>query len=229
MKLHNIKSAIELLDVLYGVTVSESEFETMALVAWELIGTKHTKLHRYVGKVEDKTLELPCNVDVIESVHIPVSDSQVSSSSSSYPLSENISTEHYIANYNKSDNLYYNNGKLVNYDVGDGVLYFKKNYPKVEIIYHGILVDEDGLPLVNEKELKAIAAYVAYSYFYKDGLKKRNGDSLQLAQTVKADWLKYCNAARIPDHLSQNDMDSILDVKFRWDRKMYGKSFKPHR
>jgi hypothetical protein len=47
-----------------------------------------------------------------------------------------------------------------------------------------------------------------------------------LANTIKADWLQLCNAARIPDHLSQNDMDAILDVKVRWDRKMYGKSFK---
>jgi hypothetical protein len=49
---------------------------------------------------------------------------------------------------------------------------------------------------------------------------------IQLANAVKSDWLQLCNAARIPDHLSQNDMDAILDVKVRWDRKMYGKSFK---
>ena len=29
------------------------------------------------------------------------------------------------------------------------------------------------------------------------------------------------------DHLSQNDMNAILDVKSRWDRKQYGKSHKP--
>ena len=39
--------------------------------------------------------------------------------------------------------------------------------------------------------------------------------------------MRLCNAARIPAHLSQNDLDSILDVKTRWDRKQYGKSFKP--
>jgi hypothetical protein len=36
-----------------------------------------------------------------------------------------------------------------------------------------------------------------------------------------------CNAARTPDYLSQNDMDTILDAKVRWDRKQFGKSLKP--
>jgi hypothetical protein len=39
--------------------------------------------------------------------------------------------------------------------------------------------------------------------------------------------LRFCNSARIPTHLSQNEMDSILDVKYRWPQKNYGKSFKP--
>jgi hypothetical protein len=38
--------------------------------------------------------------------------------------------------------------------------------------------------------------------------------------------LRLCNAARVPSYFSQNDMDKILDVKTRWDRKQYGKSFK---
>jgi hypothetical protein len=27
--------------------------------------------------------------------------------------------------------------------------------------------------------------------------------------------------------LSQNDLNDVLDVKTRWDRKMYGKKFSP--
>jgi hypothetical protein len=39
--------------------------------------------------------------------------------------------------------------------------------------------------------------------------------------------LKLCRSARIPNNLSQNEMDAILDVRTRWDRKLYNKSFKP--
>lgn len=49
----------------------------------------------------------------------------------------------------------------------------------------------------------------------------------QLAAAVKNDWLRLCNSARIPAHLSQNDINNVLDVKTRWDRKMYGKKFSP--
>ena len=55
------------------------------------------------------------------------------------------------------------------------------------VVYHGIEVDEDGLPLINEKEMRAIAAYVAYATLYKEGLTKRDGGLIQLASTVQAD------------------------------------------
>lgn len=98
------------------------------------------------------------------------------------------------------------------------------------VVYHGILADEEtGLPLLNDKELKAIAAYVAYMSIYKEGIRKRDGNLISLAQTIKADWLRLCNAARIPEHFSQNDMDRILDAKVSWDRKQYAKTLKPIR
>ena len=74
--------------------------------------------------------------------------------------------------------------------------------------------------------MKAIAAFVAWREMLKDGIRKRNADSVKLAQMIEAEWLKRCNAARVKDHLSQNDMDAILDVKTRWDRKQFKKSYK---
>jgi hypothetical protein len=61
----------------------------------------------------------------------------------------------------------------------------------------------------------------------KEGIKKRDQAAMTLSQTVQAEWLKKCNAARIPVHLTQNDMNTILNAKTRWDRKQYGKSLKP--
>jgi hypothetical protein len=83
------------------------------------------------------------------------------------------------------------------------------------VVYHGVEADEDGLPKINDKEMKAIAAYVAYATLYKEGLTKRDGGLVQLATTIQNEWLKRCNAARIPNYLNQNEMDAILDVKFR--------------
>lgn len=79
MELHNINAAYGLCDTLYGVTLDEGDFEDLALEAWSRIGSKHTRLYRYVSDVTDHKLQLPCNTDIIESVHIPVPDAQVTS------------------------------------------------------------------------------------------------------------------------------------------------------
>lgn len=122
-------------------------------------------------------------------------------------------------------------GKLVKYKEGGDRLYFNRDYKNVMVVYHGIIADEeDGLPMINDKEMKAIAAFIAYTETYKDALKKRDNIGkigFALVQSLKDEWLRKCSAARVPDHVSQNDMNMILDVKSRWDRKMYGKSFKP--
>lgn len=226
MQLHNIKTAYGLAGSLYGVTPTETQFEDLALNAWELIGTKHTKLHRYVGDTVNKVLQLPCNVDLIESVHLPILDAQFTTPHSILNP-EAVFVEHYVEHFKKFSDSYYQPGKYLKYDQGNGELFFDKDYKRVMVIYHGILVDDEaGLPLINESEMRAIAAYIAYATLYREGLVKRDSGLIQLANTVKADWLQLCNAARIPDHLTQNDMDAILDVKVRWDRKMYGKSFK---
>jgi hypothetical protein len=54
----------------------------------------------------------------------------------------------------------------------------------------------------------------------------KDGNTFQLAAALKADWLRACNAARVRP-MTHNEMDDILDVRTRWDRKFYGKSFKP--
>lgn len=215
MKLYNIKSAYGLANDLYGITISETAFENLALNAWELIGNKHTRLYRYIGPTENKALELPCNAELVESVHLPINDAQLTSSDSSYINAENITTERYIDAYRGFDDVYYQKGKFAKYKEVDGTLYFNKDYPKVMVVYHGVEADEDGLPKINDKEMKAIAAYVAYATLYKEGLTKRDGGLVQLATTIQNEWLKRCNAARIPTYLNQNEMDAILDVKFR--------------
>jgi len=65
--------------ILYDVDIDSTEFEDLAMNAWEQIGQRHTQLHRYVANTVDRMLELPCNLDIIESVHIPINDAQMTS------------------------------------------------------------------------------------------------------------------------------------------------------
>ena len=48
-----------------------------------------------------------------------------------------------------------------------------------------------------------------------------------MAQELKQQWLFHCDAARVPEHISQNEMDQILNALTAQSWKTYGDSFKP--
>lgn len=76
---------------------------------------------------------------------------------------------------------------LVKYrEEGDSIV-FDKDYNNVTILYHGIIVDDEGLPLINDKELQALATYCAYIDMYKKSLVHQNGNLFQLAMGIKND------------------------------------------
>ena len=116
-------------------------------------------------------------------------------------------------------------GKVLKYEQVKDKLYFTHNYGKVNVLYKGILFDEEGLPEITDKEALAIATYIAYVVNFKEGLKTNNGDKIKLSQMLEARWNKQCDQARVK-HLSQNDFDQILEVSTSWDRKRFSKGYK---
>ena len=224
MNRNSFKSVYGLANSMYGITMDIDTFEDIALNGWELIGNKQTRLHRFVADTENGKIKLPCNVDIIEAVYIPGLVSQETSNSGTIEYI-NRSVEFYIESQKKEMNPFYNKGHLAKYRIEGDYIVLDKDYNNVTIIYHGIILDEEGLPYLSDKEVQALAAYVAYVQTYKKSLIKSDGNLVNLANVIKSDWVRLCNSARIPNHITQNDMNDILDVKTRWDRKMYSKSF----
>lgn len=184
--LYNINSAYPLVQSLYGIDPNPDDYEDLAMTAWNLIGNKHTRLYRFVSDTKNSELELPCNVTHIESVHIPINDAQVTSNKTVFSAIDSIIIEGYIDAWKFMEDPFNQRGKLLKYKEGNNTLYFSRDYNNVMVVYHGVIADmEDGSPLVNEKELQAIAAYVAYAEMFKDTLRKRDRNGLVLAQTLK--------------------------------------------
>ena len=228
MQFYDLNSVYSLANTLYGVDPSPTTFEDIAINAWLLINNKHTRLYKYVGDTVEHQLALPCNVDIIESVHLPIEDAQMTSNKTVFNSIETLFIENYINCWKRIDDPYYHTGKLVKYKEGENTLYFTRDYKRVLVIYHGILVnDETGLPMITDKEMQAIAAYIGYTMIYKEAIQKRDKNLMQIALQIQQEWKRACSAARVPEHLSQNDMDKILDASVRWDRKQYAKSIKP--
>lgn len=227
MELMNIKTAFSLVNTLYGIELKESEFEEIALNAWELIGNKHTELREFTSCTTNQTLELPCDCVSIESVTIPETDAQTTGTLINGIDGQAIAIEQFIDQIPAIKSPYYQEDKLIKYKIAGNKLQFDKDYHSLHVVYHGVIQDENELPLINDKEMRAIAAYVAYARTYRDGIMKRDGNIINLASAMKQDWWHACNAARISSSISQNDMDAVLDAKTTFDRKRYGKTFKP--
>ena len=189
-----------------------------------MIGNRQTRLHRYVADTVNGKIKLPCNVDIIEAVYLNNVPYQETSPTSRYGY-ESDYIERHVESFKKEPNPYYQKGHLAKYRIEGDYLVLDNDYNNVTILYHGVITDEEGLPYLNDKEVQALAAYIAYVDIYKKSLIRKDGNLFNLAANVKADWLRLCNSARIPEHITQNDMNDVLDVKTRWDRKMYGKSF----
>lgn len=227
-QLYNLQAVYPLITSLYGLEVDTDQFEDVALTGWEKIGNRHTRLYRYTANTENCELKLPCNVDEIESVHIPAADARLTSNKTDFIDYNSIYVEEYIDAWKLSSDPYSEKGRLVKYTEGDNTLYFARDYDNVTVVYKGVIVDEEsGLPMINDREMRAIASFVAWRELLKDGIRRRDKDSLALSRLVEEEWRSNVRAARVKDHLSQNDMNAILDVKYRWDRKQFNKSLQP--
>ena len=223
-----------LLDMMYGMELEDADVEEYGLLAWELIGNKNRKLYRYCTNIDpkDNSVTLPCNAldlngdSCIELVTSSYEDWNSTTNKTDYGDWSTAYTEEYIEAGKYFQGPYYLPGKVLKYEKVGDKLYFTHNYGKVNILYKGVLFDEDGLPELSDKEASAIATYIAYIIKFKEGLKTNNGDIIKMSQMLQAQWLKQCDQARVKQ-LSQNDLDSVLEASSSWDRKIFGRGFKP--
>lgn len=228
MSNNNFHYAISLAQTLYDVEGNLEDLEEIGLIAYEFIGNKQTRLYKTQVDCIDGVIQLPCNVDIIEAVTlVGHEDGNDYSNIHRNKNSELQYSEDYIETYKTNTNPLYISGEDVKYKQAGDKLYTNIKFGRVNLLYHGILLDEDGLPCLNDKEAVAIADYIAYTLKYKEALKTNNQNVMTIAKDIKKSWLIHCDAARVPEHLSQNELDTILDVKTSWGRKVYGRSYKP--
>lgn len=227
--MNNFMYAMTLSNQLYGLDINEDDWIELALIAWDFIGNKRCRLYRYTAKIdcETKSIKLPCNADIIEAVTYSFEDWRYTTNDTPNGDLNSAFVETYIESRKMFNNPLYISGKYAHYErVGD-YLYFDKDYGQVNILYKGVIVDDNGLPEITDKEARAIAAYCAYAEKYKEGIKTNNPQIIQMAQLLERTWNKLVDAARVDSYLNQNDMNEILEAQTSWNRKIYGKSFHP--
>lgn len=228
MAMNDFHYGLSLLNTLYGITMSEEDWEEIALVGWGLIGNKRTRLYRYTTCVDDcsQGVQLPCNCEQIEAVTTNFEDWNYSTNDTPNGDLNSAFVESYIEHRKAFRQPLYMPGKLLSYERVGNTLYFDRPHGKVNILYKGLVLDEDGLPQITDKEATALATYCAYITKFKEGLKTNNATIIQMAEVLKSKWDVQCDQARSDYYLSQNEWNDILDCKTSWNRKSYGKSLK---
>ena len=226
-----------LLDMLYGMEMEDQDVEELGLIAWNLIGNKNVKLYRIRLRIDptDNSVTLPCNAfdfggnSCVELVTTRWEDWERFTNKDTYGDLNSSVIEQSIEAVKGFDSPWYMPGKVLKYEQSGDKLYFTHNYGSVNILYKGVLSDEEGLPELTDKEATAIATYIAYVSKFKEGLITNNKDIIAAAQMLKQQWDKQCDQARIT-YLNQNDLNNIIDIAHSWDRARYSKGgFKPIR
>ena len=219
---------MNLTETLYGITLKEDDWEEIAVIGWQYIGNKRMRIYRYSTCVENckEGVELPCNVDQIEAVTTDFEDWDYSTNDTPNGNIYSAFVESYIEHRKAFRDPLYARGKFINYErVGDRI-YFDRPYGKVNILYRGVILDDDGLPEITDKEAMALATYCAYVTKYKEGLRTNNGNIINMAETLRQKWLTQVDQARNDYYMSQNEWNQVLEAKTSWNRKSHSRSFK---
>lgn len=227
--MNNFKYAISLAQMLYDIDINDMDtLIEIGLVAYNFIGNKNTHLKSEIVDVKNGLVKIPCNADLIEAITYPnEEDWNYTSNIKNYGDVDSLNIEQYIEKSKQNTDPLYISGKLIKYRKEGNYIYVSDKIDKVCILYHTEQLDEDDLPLINDKEAIAIADYIAYTVKYKEAIRTNNSSVFQIAQTIKRSWLTHCDAARVPEYVNQNEMNDLLDIISSHNRKVHGRSYKP--
>ena len=229
--MNNFKYAITLAQMLYDVDINDMDtLIEVGLIAYNFIGNKNTHLSYEIVSVDPRTgiVKLPCKADLVEAITYPnIEDWNYTSNIKNFGDFNSLNVEQYIEKSKQSVDPLYISGRLVNYRREGNYIYVTEKVDSVCVLYHTESLDEDDLPLINDKEAVAIADYIAYTVKYKEALRTNNSAVFQMAQTIKKQWQIHCDAARVPEYVSQNEMNDLLEVLSSHNRKVHGRSYKP--
>ena len=148
MAQNNFHYAITLAQMLYDIEGDIDDLEEIGLIAYNFIGNKNTRLYRGSLDCVNGEIKLPCNCDIIEAVTYCGEDWNYTSNQKDNGDLRSAYIENYIESRKAFTDPFYISGKYVKYKrVGDK-LYVDKGLSKVNILYQGIMLDEEGLPLI---------------------------------------------------------------------------------
>ncbi len=219
---------------LYALDMNQDDFIEMAYDVWRSIGNIATRVNRYYAKVpNDFIIELPPQMEFIDSVSIINEQKIINSFDSSGAKDRNVFSYQERSNLPEiNQSITKTPGKSVNYITMDNnsikITSADAIHRDIMIVYKSLDLDEDGLPLLNDKEVEAISAEVAKRNLIRKGFQ---GAALKdksfnvMLQYISNEAIRLMTAAKIAERITDDDIDKMLDVQTSWDRKQYNRRY----
>jgi len=220
---------------LYALEMKTDDFIEMAYDAWRSIGNIAYDFHRYFSKVpDDYIIQLPSNYEFVRSVTAVGQQAVVTTFDSGGAKDRHIPGAQVASNLTDVDqSLTESPGRSINYILVNNtsirITSADLLNEEIMVVYSTISVDETGLPLLNDKEVAAIAAEVTKRDTIRKGFmgvganNKMQGTMLQY---IIAEAGRLMTAAKIDETLNDDALDKMLDIQTSWDRKVHGRRFK---
>ncbi len=221
----------------YGINIEKDDFIERAYYIWRDIGNIAVSNHRFsIAVPADRVVELPSDCEFIRAVttddvvpntveNTALGNYRYDSTGIKSEISPDAAVLSSASSVKASKSYQY--GVSVDYTIGDGFIKITSatmiNRP-VTIQYQAIAVDDDGLPLLNDKEINAISANMALQESEKSLFQGVKGADV-LVQYLKLDADRLFQAAKVPEKITDDALDKVLDIKTSWDRKTFGNRF----
>lgn len=235
----NILSAYPMMIRKYGVKMQEDDFLEEALLAFKEINSIPVKKYYYIEKLSPTLrIQVPCNLHKIISVTAsPMNVEDYASLEPYKKRNQESDTEFKNVVYSNSDmkTYHFNDdkftgvGSYINYQWEDSETILiddtRLEGLEISIVYEGMVTDNDGLPMITRKHAQAIAAKLALSYMTRKMFEGEQG-AMNVLPFIQQEASRLVQAAAIPEAITDNDLDRLLDVQTSWDRKRYNRPFK---
>ena len=227
----NFKHVFSRLNLLHNVSIeSVDEWIEIALIGWNMIGNKELEYVTYENlPVVDSKVEIPCSFYKIEAV--------TRGSDNIFYYHDSVTHDNnqfnpYHTRYSGKVNLKdirEINGEYIPYTLyPDYILITHKNNVDslrcVNILISTVKLDCDGLPYLTEREVNALIDYCLLVHYQKTVTLGKPDYNYMNYLNLK--WNKSCRNARVSQTMTQNFIDSMLNIHSSFDVKQYNRSYK---
>lgn len=227
----DIRSGLATLHSTYGMTMNE--FDYLDLAINELRDIKNFAITQYLAILtvdSEGFVDLPCNLHDIDALVTVRMGLKTYTDREKYEMSD-VTTDDYYSAVAIMDNVGHGYFGLTEGRVGEGFIPYSlvgkrlKVSPelaeeKVALAFTGVGVDPEGYPKITRKQANAIASAAAYSILFKRVMiGDKNAAALLELQRQEKGRLKQ--AASIPEDISDNEINQVLDVQTSFNRKNY--------